>query len=263
MPAQKLPFRVREVLCQNKAARLLCRQIADKASNLVLAADVTEPQELLRLADQLGPVICLLKTHIDLLTDFIPELPTQLRTLALKHHFLICEDRKFADIGYTVQRQYYGGLYRIADWADFITVHTIAGPSTLEGLKQQPTNFSDRPRGVFLISEMSSEGQLALGSYTQNSQAIAAQYPDLIAGFIGQSNTQNHPTHLKLTPGIRLETHAGDNLGQRYLDPIAAIQETGSDLIIAGRGILEATDPLKKAEQYRQAAWVAYTSCYN
>lgn len=108
-PCKELSFRTRAELpgVHPTAARLLAL-MEKKQTNLCLSADVTSSRELLQLAAALGPSICVLKTHIDILNDFTPEVVKELRKLADQHEFLIFEDRKFADIGNTVKHQYEG-----------------------------------------------------------------------------------------------------------------------------------------------------------
>ncbi len=45
-------------------------------------------------------------------------------------------DRKFADIGNTVILQYTKGLFRIAEWADLVTVHALPGEGIVQALEQ-------------------------------------------------------------------------------------------------------------------------------
>jgi len=47
----------------------------------------------MQLAEKVGPYICVLKTHADILADFSIDAMKTLRTLANRHQFLIFEDR--------------------------------------------------------------------------------------------------------------------------------------------------------------------------
>jgi orotidine-5'-phosphate decarboxylase len=98
-----------------------------KETNLCVSLDVTTCHELLALADSLGPLVCCIKTHIDILTDFSQEFITKLLALQSKHDFCIFEDRKFADIGSTVEKQYSNGIYNIVQWSNITNCHSVPG----------------------------------------------------------------------------------------------------------------------------------------
>ncbi|XP_048339730.1 uridine 5'-monophosphate synthase [Sphaerodactylus townsendi] len=232
----------------------LFRLMEKKQSNLCLSADVTKSTELLGLAAALGPSICVLKTHIDILDDFTLEVIKELRELADQHEFLIFEDRKFADIGNTVKHQYEGGIFKIASWSDIVNAHVVPGPGVIQGLKAvgQPLQ-----RGCLLVGEMSSEGSLATGEYTKAAAKMAEEHSDFVLGFISGSRIVEKPEFLHMTPGVQMQA-GGDSLGQKYLSPQEVIGKKGSDVIIVGRGILSAPSHLEEAETYRKAAWESY-----
>ncbi|MCB1180565.1 MAG: orotidine-5'-phosphate decarboxylase [Chlamydiia bacterium] len=225
-----------------------------KKTNLALSADVIHCDDLLKLADLIGPEICVLKTHVDILVDFNPFFIQELCRLSEKHDFMIFEDRKFADIGTTVQKQYRDGIYRISDWAHITNAHVIPGPGIIQGLKEVGL---EKKRGLLLLAEMSSQENLATDSYTHQAVLWAEENADFVIGFICRRKLSSLSSMIHFTPGVHL--HSGqDQLGQCYLTPTDVIEKNESDIIIVGRGIIQSKDPLRTAKKYRKAAWTAY-----
>lgn len=95
--------------------------------------------------------------------DYAAAVSHRLQALAHKHNFLIFEDRKFADIGNTVKHQYEGGLYQISSWSHIVNAHVVPGPGVVKGLCAVGKPLG---RGCLLIAQMSSQGSLASGDYT-------------------------------------------------------------------------------------------------
>lgn len=246
-------FAERAKTCVSTLAKNLFLLMEEKKTNLAFSADVTKADDLLALASLLGPEICVLKTHIDIIDDFTPQLTKELRDIANKNQFMLFEDRKFADIGNTVKHQYGGGIYRIADWADMVNAHVLPGPDIIKGLHE--VGF-DKNRGLLLLAEMSSKGHLMSKDYIQQTLNMATLFPEFVIGFITQHAVSSDFNWINMTPGIKFRG-TSDSLGQGYITPEQAMQQ-GSDVLIVGRGILNATDKQAEARLYREEGWKHY-----
>ncbi len=235
----------------------------EKKTNLCFAADFTKKQELLEWVNTIGPYICILKTHIDILEDFTPEVITELKRLSKQHNFLIFEDRKFGDIGKTFERQLYGGIYKIGDWADIINIHGVSAEGMLQYLDASCRDKSGdncRSIGVLIVSEMSSSGNLITPEYTRQTLEIARKYSNQVLGFICQkqfAETYEDTRFLYMTPGVKIP-ESGNSMkvvDQRYRNPGEAIERDGCDIIIVGSGIYSHDDPIKITLVYQRLGW--------
>ncbi len=252
--------RPKDVEMKNPLTKKLYDKMKEKKSNLILSLDVEDDETFFSILDEVGSEIVMLKTHIDIIKDFPTDFIPKLKSYAEKHDFLLFEDRKFADIGNTVRMQYQGGIYRISDWAEFVTVHMIAGESILDGLFGNTEG-----RSSFLLARMSAKDNLITEAYTRKVIEIGKSNEGVVSGFIGHGTNEEDIrlfrnkiplNYLLLMPGVKLESKS-DAIGQTYITPDMAIRG-GADCIIVGRGIIKSDNPKDTAKRYRELAWGEY-----
>jgi uridine monophosphate synthetase len=255
---KELTLKQRSEKSNNHLTKELVELMYEKQSNLVLSLDVENSKDFFDIIEKTADEIVLLKTHIDIYEDFEWSFVERLQKLAKERKFFIFEDRKFADIGNTVRKQYQSGIYKIAEWAEFVTVHGIPGEGILKGLFEN----LEIPRSCFLLSSMSSAGNLITDTYTRKIIEMGKKYEKNVTGFIGFGNSVDEIKKLKskipdtmllAMPGVNLSSK-GDNLGQRYVTVGEAIKG-GADLIIVGRGIYGSGNFSENAKLYRKEGW--------
>lgn len=259
-PAKRLPgINLLKQNSKNLNTLALLDTAERKKSNLIASIDVTSEEEFFRILNRVAPHIAMVKTHIDIIRDYSFVFIERLRELSEKHDFMIFEDRKFADIGNTVKKQFQDGVYKISSWTDFITVHGLPGPGILEGL------FGGAESGgAFLLAKMSAKGNLLSQSYTNQIIDMGAKFPHWVPGFIVFAENSEELKKLRnkipegmllLMPGVSLDKKS-DDLGQQYVSVDEAVSG-GADFVIVGRGIYGADEPGESAAEYRRIAWEA------
>ncbi|TAQ83380.1 hypothetical protein B7494_g8297 [Chlorociboria aeruginascens] len=360
--APSISFSERAKKAIHPLSSYLFRLMIAKNSNLCLSVDVSTVHELLHLADTVGPSIVILKTHYDLVNnwDYRPTTGTgaKLARLARRHGFLIFEDRKFGDIGNTVQHQYTEGTARIIEWSHITNVNMIPGSAAVDSLAEAAARWRERKRyevktdisvgtprpesidsddedpkapipeshsldayrsasagrkasivsittvsqhfesadsprtrikveeeeeedqvfegleepplerGLLILAQMSSKGNFMTGDYTKACVETARMHKGYVMGFVSQESLNSEPNDnfISMTPGCQLPPEGddedaeiqGDGKGQQYNTPQKLVGLMGSDVIIVGRGIIKAVDPVYEAERYRENAWKVY-----
>ncbi|KAA0198285.1 Uridine 5'-monophosphate synthase [Fasciolopsis buskii] len=245
--------------------------IQSKCTQLCVAIDTNDSAYMLKLADKLGPKICALKLHLDILQfDCSPDpFISQLRSLAKNHGFLIVEDRKLADIGQTVYSQLHYGVFHISDWCDLITVHGLPGPGIFDAFRKTNARLAEKGDsshhvGALVVAQMSSKDTLADASYGNKCMEMCKAHTDVVAGFVTQNPVLSPgftaSSFYYWVPGVRVDTTT-DQLGQNYVCPTKVLKRFPTNpsghtnvIIIVGRGITEALEPVTAAEEYRKAS---------
>jgi uridine monophosphate synthetase len=249
-----MSFQERSLVTHSSLVKKLFQLMDKKSTNLAVAADVFNVEELFKLIEQVGQHICMLKIHHDIITGFDEIAQRKLCHYADQYEFLICEDSKMADIGKINVRKY----RRLSTWADFITAHVLIGASSLEELECAiiSKNAKNAKKAeILLISEMSHvDSDKYLGDRTIDANALSQEF-HCVAGFICQnvcSSAHKNNGLIYCTPGIHFDSSIkGDSTGQTYRTPQEAISQ-GSDIVIVGKSILENID---KIQEYQDICW--------
>jgi len=198
-----------------------------RRTRVIASIDVSNFGEMLTIIDAIKDYVCGVKIHHDLYTNF-----NEYPFYNLRKELVIIEDRKIADIGMIAKRQ----CEFIAEWADVITVHCIAGPESVKGLESLGL-------ATLLVSEMSSANNLITDEYTNSVYEIANQGSNVI-GLISQKKQRDLPGKVFMTPGVHRFINT-DSKDQRYRTVKQALENDDNDFIIVGRGIYGYDDTIE------------------
>lgn len=218
----------------------------EKQSNLIVSADVTTMEALHQLLDAVAPYVVAIKIHSDIIVDVDYTKIMAFKEKCDKMDVLLFEDRKLADIGHTMEQQLVGGAMRIADWADMVTVHAIAGLPAVQALD---TCLSHRHCALIVIADLSCQGHLMDDHYREATLDACKPFTKTIIGMVSQQPLPKPWLHFM--PGISLKT-TQDDKGQRYRGPQEAMAQ-GADFLIVGRDIYQDKNPGERASFWQQS----------
>ena len=126
----KTKFADRINLTSNPVTKRLFEIMMSKQSNVCVAVDSDNSDQLLETVSTIAPHVAVIKLHQDIVKDWSQDTAAKLRSLADTRSFLLFEDRKYADSGNTVQLQ----AAETVTWADLVTVHGVSGPGVIQAI---------------------------------------------------------------------------------------------------------------------------------
>jgi len=210
---------------------------------LMVALDVPDAEQALRMRDTLGSSVGWLKVGLRL---FVAEGPSLVRALRATHRVFL--DLKFHDIPNTVAQAIASAG---ALGVEMVNVHAAGGPSMLRAAAEAARGFPDmRVIAVTVLTsdpmpaEQARELALARARLAQDCglHGVVCSVHEVAA-----IKAECGERFLTVTPGIRWGDQAVQDQ-RRVADPAAAVA-AGSDYLVVGRPILHAPDPAAAARQ--------------
>jgi len=218
-------------------------------SRLIIAMDFAEKNQALALSEQLDPKRCRLKIGKEMYTRFGPDLVKQLQSSG----FDIFLDLKFHDIPNTVAKAC-AAAADLGVW--MVNLHTSGGRKMMQAAADTLQSYGDSApllTGVTVLTSMSLEEMHETGvegTIEQRVLNLAKLAKD--SGLDGVVCSALEAERLRteigndfklVTPGIR---PAGSDKGDqhRIMTPVDALK-AGSDYLVIGRPVTQASDPLK------------------
>jgi orotidine-5'-phosphate decarboxylase len=226
---------------------------------ILVALDVETPEQALTLARSVEPHVGGFKVGLELLMGSGPEVISRLAELGLP----VFADAKLHDIPNTVERAARSIGRHGARW---LTVHAGGGGAMLDaavsGLSESASGA-----GVLAVTVLTSLDDRALASIGVS--ATVSGQVELLAALAARSQVEGivcsvhelsavvraAPGLLRVTPGVRPPGDSQDDQA-RVATPTAAVA-AGADLLVIGRPITRAPDPVEAA--YRIAASLGIT----
>lgn len=222
-------------------------------SKVIVALDYEKEKDALALVDQINPELCRLKVGKEMFTTLGTQFVKQLHARS----FDVFLDLKFHDIPNTVAR----AIRSAADLGVWmVDLHASGGLRMMETAKQILEPYGkDAPKliAVTVLTSMEDADLLQIGiNASPMEQVIRLARLTQRAGLDGVVCSPQEVAILRancgqdftlVTPGIR---PAGADFGdqRRVMTPAQAIQQ-GSDYLVVGRPITQATNPLAVIEQ--------------
>jgi orotidine-5'-phosphate decarboxylase len=226
--------------------------MSDTGSRIIVALDFSSEKKVFDIVSRLSPELCRLKVGKELFTHFGPSLVQEL--IAMGYDVFL--DLKFHDIPNTVAKACTAAA-NMGVW--MVNVHASGGSEMLIAARDAIDSAQHRPLliAVTVLTSMQQKDLQEIGvNNSVEQQVIRLAKLSNRLRLDGVVCSAHESKILKqecgenfclVTPGIRLNTGVSHDQ-KRVMTPAEAINN-GSDYLVIGRAVTEASDPKMVLEQ--------------
>lgn len=220
---------------------------------LIIALDFDTENDALNLVEKLDPQHCVLKVGSELFTLFGTQFVKQL----IQRDFKVFLDLKFHDIPNTVSKACKAGA-DLGVW--MMNVHAAGGLRMMQAARNAIDSYGTNRPLLIAVTVLTSFNQNELTTIGINIPIIEQVKKLAVltkeSGLDGVVCSAHEVDIIKnvcdaqfitVTPGVRLDINSKDDQS-RVMTPKQAI-ENGSDYLVVGRPITQATDPVSVVTQ--------------
>lgn len=225
-------------------------------SPIIVALDYADRQQALDLVDQLSPELCRLKVGKEMFTRFGPGFVEALRVRG----FQVFLDLKFHDIPNTAA-QAVDAAADLGVW--MVNVHASGGRRMMQACREKLAQRTDTVPLLIAVTVLTSMGETDLHEIgIERAPAQQVLQLALLAQESGMDGVvcsaqeaqalrqQSGAGFLLVTPGIR-PSFAAANDQRRIMTPSEAMA-VGSDYLVIGRPVTQASDPMDALQRICQ-----------
>lgn len=260
---EKLAKNYQELVGNNFNKRLL-NIIKTKQTSVCLSLDTGSWSKGKSILESCAPYICMVKLHLDLLTDWNNTATQEILDMSKTHNFLILEDSKLDDVPNIVESQVYGGLHSFGNWVDAVTVNTVNFVSTNNALyrsaKKNRSDAVSKDLTCIPVGQYNTKDSMVTKDYSVNFRNKLLEEKDArfqTRTIIQQNLYKTDNQFLRMTPGV-IEVDEDIIFNEdraRYRSIETAMMRDRNHVVIIGGNIIINEDVVEKCKSCATRTW--------
>lgn len=260
---ERLAKNYQELVGNNFNKRLLSI-IKTKQTSVCLSLDTGSWNKGKSILESCAPYICMVKLHLDLLTDWNNTATQEILEMSKTHNFLILEDSKLDDVPNIVESQVYGGLHSFGNWVDAVTVNTVNFVSTNNVLyRSDKKNRSDavsKDLTCIPVGQYNTKDSMVTKDYSVNFKNKLLEEKDArfqTRTIIQQNLYKTDNQFLRMTPGV-IEVDEDIIFNEdrdRYRSIETAMMRDRNHVVIIGGNIIINENVVEKCKSCAARTW--------